>query len=257
MIRPTTATYLYCVLRAPRKPATQRVPPGVPGASPPEVHSLAPGLWIATADVPLALYGPSHLEPRLRDLDWVSEAALAHEAVIEHLARKTPVIPMKLFTLFSSLDRARADLLDRLEEIKQTMKRIAGAEEWGVRVFRRENSRAEPSSQPAASGAAFLRAKKDARDAAAAARAAAAGAADVAFATLRRHAREARVRETRQEPGITPPILDAAFLVPAAARARFRAEAKRQSTLLARAGGELVLTGPWPAYNFVTAEDRA
>jgi hypothetical protein len=70
---------------------------------------------------------------------------------------------------------------------------------------------------------------------------------------LRRLARDARVRETRREAGSNPPILDAAFLVPASSRRRFTAEARIQSAALARAGADLVLTGPWPAYTFVAS----
>jgi hypothetical protein len=213
-------------------------------------------LWIVAAEAPLDVYGPSCLEPRLRDLDWVSQVAVAHERVVEHLARSAPVVPMKLFTLFSSLDKALADLDARRSEIGRAMKHIAGAEEWGVRVFRRTGGDdPAPVSRPT-SGTDFLRGKKLARDAAATARTAAAGAAERAFAVLRRHARDARVREARREPGTNPPILDAAFLVPARTRTRFKAEARRQSAALLRAGADLVLTGPWPAYNFVGATER-
>jgi hypothetical protein len=84
-----------------------------------------------------------------------------------------------------------------------------------------------------------------------------ADAAELAFGRLRRLARESSVRHGRQESGSNPPILDAAFLVASGARTRFRKEAERQAAALAGAGGELVLTGPWPAYNFVAAEEQA
>jgi hypothetical protein len=256
MTRASTATYLYCICRASRRPSLARAPQGVPGASGPEAHRLSGSLWIVTATVPLDVYGPSRLEPRLSDLDWVSQAAMAHEAVVEHVARSVPVIPMKLFTLFTSLDRALADLGPRTEELQRAMRRVAGAEEWGVRVFRRpEASGEEGASRRAASGADFLRAKKQLRDAAVLARTTAAEAAALAYDRLRRCARDARLRDARHEPGSNPPILEAAFLVAAAARAKFKREAARQSASLLRAGAELVLTGPWPAYNFVTAED--
>jgi hypothetical protein len=48
-----------------------------------------------------------------------------------------------------------------------------------------------------------------------------------------------------------PPLLDAAFLVPTGKRARFQAAARRLAQACARAGADLTLTGPWPAYNFV------
>jgi hypothetical protein len=205
------------------------------------------------ASVPLDVYGPPALEPRLRDLDWVARAALAHEGVVEHLSRMrgTTVIPMKLFTMFSSAERAASDVVSRRRAIERTMRRISGAEEWGVRVFRRPADSTASKTRKPASGADFLRARKQARDAAAGARAAAAAAADRAFHRLRRVSRDARVRETRSESGTNPPILDAAFLVASSSRARFRAEARRQARALADASADLTLTGPWPAYNFV------
>lgn len=64
------------------------------------------------ASVPLAQYGPGALEASLRNLEWVSEVALAHEAVVEHFVqlRGVLVVPMKLFTMFSTVERARAGL---------------------------------------------------------------------------------------------------------------------------------------------------
>lgn len=251
-----TAVYLYCIVRAAARPSIRRVPGGVPGAGGLTAHRLTASLWLVTADVPLDIYGPARLEPRLRDLDWVSQAAVAHERVIEHFAKSAPVIPMKLFTLFSSLDKALADLSARADDIRTVMRRITGAEEWGVRVFRRPDMVTGAAVPRAASGAEFLRAKKQARDAAATARTAVADAAELAFDRLRRLARDARVRGARQEPGSNPPILDAAFLVAARGRTRFKKEAQRQASALGRAGGDLIVSGPWPAYNFVTAEER-
>lgn len=259
MAKTSVAVYVYCVVRAARRPGLARVPRGLPEATAPEAHRLATSLWLITANVPLAVYGPAALEPRLRDLDWVAEAAVAHEAVVEHFARArgTAVIPMKLFTMFSSLDKAISEVSEGRSAIERAMKRIAGCEEWGLRVTRRPgpSAVARPAADRPLSGAAFLAAKKDARDATAVARAAAIAAADAAFDRLARHAREARRRERRQEPGTNPPVLEAAFLVKSTARARFKIEARRQAAACASAGAEITLTGPWPAYNFVASQE--
>jgi len=255
----TTAVYLYCVVRAASRPSLTRLPPGVPGATRPEAQRIAASLWIVSASVPLDAYGPDALEPRLRDLDWVAQAAMAHEAVVEHAsrARGATVIPMKLFTMFSSPERAIADVVARKAAIARTMRRIAGAEEWGVRVFRRPGAPGTARDKQVKSGADFLRARKEARDAAAGARAAAAAAAARAFDRLSRLSRDARARNTRAESGTNPPILDAAFLVASGSRARFQAEARRQTKALTAAGADLALSGPWPAYNFVASEEPA
>jgi hypothetical protein len=163
---------------------------------------------------------------------------------------------MKLFTMFSSMDKAVADVAARKAAIERAMRYIAGSEEWGVRITRRSGVTAKASGKAAspASGAAFLAAKKEARDSVARTRAASLAAADTAFSRLSRLARDAQQRPRRQEPGSNPPILEAAFLVTAGSRTRFKAEAKRQAVLCVAAGADMALTGPWPAYNFVGAE---
>jgi hypothetical protein len=257
-----TAVYLYCLVRSARRPPAGRAPSGLPEGSRPETQRIAPPLWAVVSQVPLDTYGPPHLEPRLRDLDWVSSIAVAHERVVEHFARSrtATVIPMKLFTMFSSLEKAVDDVGSRRSAIERVMRRISGCEEWGVRITRVPGAAATASggNGGATSGVAFLMARKQARDAAAAGRAAAAARADEAFERLRRRAKDARRRDRATEPGSNPPILDAAFLVPSGKVTSFKAEARRQASAVAAAGAEMTLTGPWPAYNFVGAvEDRA
>ena len=253
-----SAVYVYCVCRALRRPRMTRVPPGVPGATSPELQQVATALWLVTSSVPLDLYGPGNLEPRLRDLDWVGDVAFAHEAVNEFVARikGAVVVPMKLFTMFSSAERAGADVRSRRRAIDRVIRHVAGCEEWGVRVTRDSTAaaRAEPS-RPPQTGAGFLRARKAARDDAAGRHSGAAVAAETAINRLTRLAREVRRRPRRSEPGTNLPILEAAFLVRLGSRARFTAEARRQATALARAGADLALTGPWPAYTFVVGPE--
>ena len=251
-----TATYLYGVVKSARRPAVARAPDGLAGATRPDIREVGKGLWLIAAEVPLAEYGPGRLEPRLQDLDWVAGVAVAHEAVVEHFSRRAAatVIPAKLLTMFSTMDKALADVRGRRAVIDRAMKRIAGCEEWGVRITRRPGAAAAPaaaSGSAPASGVAFLAARKAARDATASARAAAAAAAEETYRALARRARAATSRERRPEPGTNPPILEAAFLVTAKGRATFKAEARRQSAACRAAGADLALTGPWPAYNFV------
>jgi hypothetical protein len=256
MTRHKTATYLYCVVNAARTPSMARIPAGLTGATAPEAHRVAPSLWLIAAEVPLAIYGPPELESRLRDLDWVARAALAHEGVVEHFARSrgATVIPAKLFTMFSSVERTVADVSNRRSAIVRVMKRIAGCEEWGIRITRTAVAAGTPApADRPSSGSAFLAARKAARDAVVNARAEAAEAATETYRRLARLSRDAAQREKRPEPGTNPPILEAAFLVPVAARARFKAEVAKQAKASAGAGTSLTLTGPWPAYNFIEA----
>lgn len=253
-----TATYLYCIVKSAGEPGMGRVPEGLPGAERPQALPVTSSLWLIVAAVPLAVYGPDHLDRHLADLDWVGRIALAHESVVEHFARRSgiTVIPMKLFTMFSSPERALADIAKRKGPIAAAMRRIAGAEEWGIRIMRGGIAAAAPARAPrAASGAAFLAAKKQVRDDARRAKLAAAEVAADAFARLSSIARDARRRSDAPAAGAAPPLLDAAFLVPASGRTRFKAAAKREAGRCVEAGVQLTLSGPWPAYNFVQGDE--
>jgi hypothetical protein len=256
-----TALYLYCIVKSVRKPSLAGVPPGLPDATRPEVINVAGSLWLVAAEVPLDTYGTGHLDRRLADMEWVGRIALAHEAVVEAFSRRptATVIPMKLFTMFTTRERAVADVNGRRHAIDVSMRRIAGAEEWGVRIMRGEPIRtvAASGSSRSGSGAAFLAAKKKARDAANASKRAATDAALGTFRTLSRLARDARHREDAPGGAATPPLLDAAFLVPSAKRSSFTRTARREAAACARAGAQMTLSGPWPAYNFVQTDDPA
>ena len=248
-----TASYLYCIVRSASKPRTTRVPDGIPGAGPVSLVLVGRNVWIVAASVPLSTYGPEPLERGLADMQWVGEVAVAHEAVVEHFARTrgATVIPMKLFTMFSSERRASEDVKARLDEVRAVLKRINGCEEWGIRVTRASVSPAagRPGTS-ASSGAAFLAAKKQARDDARRQIEAAAEAAAEAFAVLRRVARDVRRRDDAPAGAEAPPLLDAAFLVPVRRLPRFKAVARKAAARCNTAGTHMILTGPWPAYNF-------
>lgn len=253
-----TATYLYCIVHAARSPGIRGIPAGLPDASPPALFSLARSLWLVVADVPLARYGSVPLENALRDIDWVATVAVAHEAVVDAFARqpRTTVVPMKLFTMFSSVERAHEEMRSRLRGIHAIVRRITGCEEWGVRLMPRASlpaPRARLAASRPSSGVAFLAAKKEARDLAREAAAALAAAANRTFSTLAAIAKDTRRREDAPR-GMTPPLLDAAFLVTRTDRARFKAAVRRLASEGRRGGADLTLTGPWPAYNFVQAE---
>jgi hypothetical protein len=254
-----SATYVYCVVHAAVAPKAARAPQGLPGAARPSVLPAGRSLWIVVAEVPLERYGPAPLEISLRDMQWVADVAVAHEAVVEHFSRqpRTTVIPMKLFTMFSTTERAVEDMRSRRRDLDPVLKRIAGCEEWGVRITRTVPARRrKDGAERASSGAAFLAAKRQARDDAREAVRTAGALAGGAFEALAAVARDARRRDDAPEGAAAPPLLDAAFLVPATRRARFRSLARRLAAGSAKAGAQMTLTGPWPPYNFVQTGPR-
>lgn len=251
------ATYVYCVTCARTAPACGRGSATLPGAGSPRALHVVDDLWLVVASAPLATYGADSIEPRLKDLDWVSRCAIAHEAVVERAARAGPVVPMKLFTLFSSDERARAHVARSRKKLERLLGYVAGREEWGIRVSldeRRAVGRRTAGARraPAPSGTGFLLRRKAERDAARLAVEDAVREGEEIFSQLAGRAVDARRRTPVRGDGGTRVVLDAAFLVPAREARRFRATATRLAKQHGRDGLDLTLTGPWPPYNFVS-----
>src|SRR5262249_29989189 len=157
------ATYLFAVGAWAAAPTGDGAPDGPPRTGPLRWLSLGRGLWLAAADAPLDRYDAPAVEKGLRDLEWVSACAVAHERVVEHVSRLGTVVPMKLFTLFSSDARAPAALGRSRRRLRQVLGRIEGRREWGVRVSvdeagarSRARDRAERAAEGLSAGARFL-----------------------------------------------------------------------------------------------------
>jgi len=258
---PDAAIYVYCVAQANSLSTRTRGAHGLPGATRPSGLDLGRGLWAVVSEVPLSKYGPAQIERGLRNLEWVAEVAIAHEAVVEQFAarRGTTVIPMKLFTMFTSAQRAVADLRARRQTLTAALRRVRGCDEWGVRLVRASRESLTSTTVPPPrerSGLAFLAAKKHARDVARDVVRQMSDAVEAAYDLLAPLSRDSRRRTDFPESAATPPLLDAAFLVPATRKASFRAAAKRAAAACRASGVELTLSGPWPAYNFVHSAGR-
>ena len=250
-----TATYVYCLVAADAPPAVTGAPPGLEGAAPPRLVAAGRGRWLVSADVPLARYAAAAIDARLQDLDWVGARAMEHEGVIEHFASRGTVVPMKLFTLFTADAQAVADV-KRRRDLGRLLAALAGREEWGLRVsvdpaVLRARASARAAARPGLSeGTRFLVKRQQEQGAVRAGREEARLRAEEVFGALRPLAADARRREPAVVEGATL-LLDAAYLVDRD-RARAFGEAARDAARRHAAEGlTVVLTGPWPPYNFL------
>lgn len=245
-------TVLYCVVRA-GGPLT--IPPGgLPGAEAPRALPLPNGLTAIVASLPGESYAPEIVNDRLRDMDWVSNAALGHEQLIESVMRVAEaVLPMKLLTIFSGDDRLVKDLAKQRKTLERAAASVAGCEEYGLRLVATEGAvagGADASGPRPSSGTAFLERKKQARDDARSHAERRVIFAREAYETLAAASRDA-VNRPVQRDDAERPLLDAAFLVSKDAREPFGIAAE---ALRSRAAAEhcvFTLTGPWPPYHFV------
>jgi len=250
--------YVYCLIASQRRPSRPRVSQGLPGTGPVRLLDAGDGLYLVVADAPLKQYGEDAINRGLANLKWVSRAAVAHERVIESFTRAAAVLPMKLFTIFTSDERALAHFAAQRKRLDALVKRVGGHDEWSVRVVldRARAERAAPrvatASGSARTGVAYLAQKKARRDAhAELAERAHETVADL-YGRLATRARRARRRGASELPAEGGPLLlDATFLIPRGRATSFRALAAREARALARRGYGVTLTGPWPPYTFV------
>jgi hypothetical protein len=188
----------------------------------------------------------------------VAVRGAAHARVVEHFARRFTTVPMKLFTLFTSDERAVAHIQGAERQVRRVLARIAGRQEWGLRVRldaalarRRLQRHAAPAPPPRRAGTHFLLAKQRERELVRQVLRDGRVAVEDAFASLAGLAAGTRRRPAAELDG-SRVVLDAALLVEARRARRFRRAVRRAAATLATRGYRLTLTGPWPPYNFVS-----
>jgi hypothetical protein len=205
------------------------------------------------SDAPLDSFGEASLAGRLSDLDWVSRAAVAHDAVVEQFISADAVLPMKVFTIFTSDERAIAKTRSDWERIESMLKDVTGQVEWGLRLMFDERKAPAAAATPgASSGRSYLLAKQRQQTETVAHRRLVLKRTAGVVTALAAIARDVRQRPlTTAATGGSRLLLDAAFLVPRARERRFRAAVARETRRLAPEGYAVHLSGPWPPYSFI------
>ena len=250
-------TYVYALVRADKRPLLRAVPGAMPGGGPVRLVAPAAGLWLAVSSVAAQDYGEAALESGLQDLDWLGPRAIAHEAVVEHFLACRAVLPMQLFTLFKTDDRAMEHVRRTQPEIEGILARIERHVEWGLRLTWDEQAarlaaELRHADSGAASGAAYLSRKRDLLGVRRTEWATARTAADHLYQAMGRGAAAARRHNKTEEAATNSRVLlDAAFLVRAEEADAFRELLEQQERGLGQSGIVASLTGPWPPYNFI------
>jgi hypothetical protein len=264
----TLATYVYGVVKAQSKSRAAIAPPkipkgvkGLPEAGAPRILDAAGDYHVVVSSVPLPSYSAESIEAKLRDLDWVGVAAAAHETVVERAAALGTVVPMKLFTIFTSDDRAIAHVSKMKRDLDRVVTKIAGCDEWGLRILfdearALERKQAEQKRKDATgpiTGKSFLLRKKAQEETRRVLTFEAKEEVDELFDRLERAARKAVRRPPPNRELAGRVLLDAVFLVPQKGVAKFKSTIAGTAKELVREGYQITLTGPWPAYSFVEA----
>jgi hypothetical protein len=245
------ATYVYCLVHSAKAPSVRGVPDSVPGAGVPRLLALDRDVWAVVADAPLERFAGEAIQQEMQDVESLSRHAFAHASVIEFFFRRAPaVIPLKLFTVFSSDESARAHVRGRLAPLKRMFTALRGLEEWGVRIIAGEVE--EEGVGTLDSGRDYLQLKKRLHEHMGAPSRATVRAVNGGLRSLGRLASKTR-KEMFPPPGRGRPyVLGASFLVKAKQRMAWKRQAAGIASALAVKGHRLEMNGPWPPYHFVS-----
>lgn len=267
------AYYTYAIAR--RKSAGPAAPLGASGVDPRfPVYALARGDLLAVVSaVPLAEFRPEALKARLQDGEWVRALALAHQRVLAGLLEEHVVLPLQFCTLYNSADRVLEMLAANQAALAAALDRLAGATEWGVKIFcdRRQliewaktsSEQLRPLSERigrVAEGASYLLRRKLEHMAGQLAESLERGHAQECHLRLSGRARAAashppQAPDAHGQPGEM--ILNGSYLVADRDQERFEAELARLQEQLDPLGFRCELTGPWPPYSFAVIEGDA
>ncbi len=244
------ATYVFCLVQSIRPPSLRGVPESVPGAGPVRLIPVDRDVWAVAADAPLERFAGDELQKDLQDVEVISRHALAHASVVEFFFRRAPVIPLKLFTLFSSDEIALSHLRTRRARLRRMLSELRGLEEWGVRIVAGEVE--AQSLRTLSSGRDYLQAKKRLHEQTVAPPRGIVRAVNGALASLGKAAAKTR-KESFPPPGKGRPyVTGASFLINARRRGEWKKHIAKTTAALARQGHHLEMSGPWPPYHFVS-----
>jgi Gas vesicle synthesis protein GvpL/GvpF len=250
-------TWVYAVTRS----VEDTLLDGLVGVAGEPVRALREqGLTAVVGTVPLDTFGEEALRRNLENLDWVAEVARTHDAVVRAVATAVPAVPFRMTTVYFDDERVAALLREDDNGFGETLDRIAGRSEWGVKALMnvallREPEPAAASGGPKSggAGAAYLRRRRAQQNTRERIDQFAIEHADELHTALLAFAVDARRHRPHSsalaEPG-QPMILNGAYLVDDTAADDFAAAVREQDAR--HEGVELQLTGPWPAYSFAT-----
>jgi hypothetical protein len=126
--------YVYGVVPASLSPAT--APAGLDDAQV-QLHGWddgGPAALVSVLDGDR--YAPVALETTSGDVEWLSPRAIAHDRVLTWASDSGAVIPLPMFSLFSSGDAVRTMLRDRVDELSLALERLSAGREYALRVYR-------------------------------------------------------------------------------------------------------------------------
>ena len=201
-------------------------------------------------------FSAAALRENLEDLQWLEGIARAHNTVVSELARRRPVAPVRLATVFVNDENVRDLLRIRAQEFLGALDRVRGHCEWAVKGFLVTDTINTPPPDPTeglSPGRSYLERRRAEREGNAQLRQRAAAEADsvhrrlgdLTAASKRYPLQDRRLTGYQDEM-----VLNAAYLVPEGEPTELRRAVRDSQSSYLR----LELAGPWAPYSFATLE---
>src|SRR5215213_896563 len=259
--------YVYCIAES---TAATELPAG---SLPAAIEDDSELEWVSVnalaalvSRVPRASYTEERLAEHLTDATWTAIRAMRHESVVEYVAKRTSVVPLRFGTIYLERQGIEQMLAERSRELEEIIEHLRGREEWGVNVWcDRAILMASITSvspvlrdlveraEQAAPGQSYLMQKKIEALKGDETRAAVNRIVEQIEEKLKDRSDDARRLRILKVETTEHGELKAkfAFLVKRSEFEEFRDAAERLAQENEAAGVRLELTGPWPVYNFV------
>ena len=146
--------YLYGITE---QGSALRIGEGVAGRSRVETLPCSGFLcWISRVDA--KEYG-KELQSRMENLDWLASASVRHQKVVGAIHEQSTILPARFATLFLSEQSLALHVKEHSADLKKDFKRLAGADEYGVKIFGVAQS--TETMEAAASGREYLQRKSE------------------------------------------------------------------------------------------------
>jgi hypothetical protein len=239
------------------EPLTQ-FPPGIADTTV-WVHGVD-SLGAIVSRLPVDGFGVADWERNATNVAWLEPVARQHHEVLQHVAMTAPVVPLRLPSLYGSLESLAETLRESGDLLNEDLRRIEGKAEWAVKVYRTPEPQSSAVSAAATSGRDYLRARS--RDLS-------------ARTSVQEQVRE-QVREIHRTLGEVSAeylrnqpqdavlsgrkeqmLLNGAYLVSRTDQARFLELVGEIADDPDTSGLSVEVSGPWPAYNFTGDADAA
>jgi len=242
-----SVVYLYGV----SKPPAGSVPgvAGVDGKS--KIQPVDCGGLVCWVSRVLAEEFGEKFSQNLEDLDWLATMSVRHQRAVGAIAESRDLLPARLGTVFLTEASLQADIRRRESSLKRDLQRIAGMQEWGVKIFLSPQRAALPTKVK--TGKDYLEAKSQMLRM----RKPAVPDEDVKKLALELEKLSAATAEGGK---ISGGARDLQYQVSVLVR---KADGKKLEQLLRRYSKEwkdtrkIECSGPWPPYSFVSHESSA